>query len=397
MQKFKLDFSIYYAKDRLTSIRDIDLASLSPHELETVSNYILYGKDEEDDKSVVDRKEIQIQTKFNSYNKQHFTSLDEMMESPTFDENILSKDFTKYKKVKPTIDKSKAAQIPEMEQLWVEIERLQQTLDQNSGKAPLQPGTPQLSTKDQYYLKHYLIQLRTQQYYLMDSYFPTIGHRVNKGEFHEDPFRFEMSYPIYPRGTAKQANDKLFANPLLDTSLPASAMDEDKLEELKAAGKPYFDFRDQNHLYYLILHYQDLYGWVEDTPESPLWELLWTLDIYIEKAKLSPQQRLIVEGKKAGMNNKEIQDKLLNELGINHQVNYISTIWKKAVGLIAEAVELNFDEYLCKDYRKAWKKCNTCGELKLRDSRNFVKKTKSSDGFTCRCKTCDALKRKGLI
>jgi hypothetical protein len=32
-----------------------------------------------------------------------------MMESPTFDENILNKDFTKYKKVKPTIDKSKAA------------------------------------------------------------------------------------------------------------------------------------------------------------------------------------------------------------------------------------------------------------------------------------------------
>lgn len=58
MQKFKLDFSIYYAKDRLASIRDIDLASLSPHELETVSNYILYGKDEEDDKSAVDRKEI---------------------------------------------------------------------------------------------------------------------------------------------------------------------------------------------------------------------------------------------------------------------------------------------------------------------------------------------------
>jgi hypothetical protein len=78
----------------------------------------------------------------------------------------------------------------------------------------------------------------------MDSYFPTIGRRANKGEYHEDPFKFEMSYPIYPRGTAKKANDKLFANPLLDTSLPASAMDEDKLSRLKEEGKPYFDFRD---------------------------------------------------------------------------------------------------------------------------------------------------------
>jgi hypothetical protein len=42
-------------------------------------------------------------------------------------------------------------------------------------------------------------------------------------------------------------------------------------------------------------------------------------------------------------------------LGIYHKENYISTIWNKAVGLIAAAAELNYDEYLCKDYKKAWK------------------------------------------
>ena len=68
MQKFKLDFNIYSAKDRLEAIRSIPLETLTPTELETVSNYVLYGKDE-DGTSVVDRKEIEIKTKFNSYNK----------------------------------------------------------------------------------------------------------------------------------------------------------------------------------------------------------------------------------------------------------------------------------------------------------------------------------------
>ena len=64
--KFKLDFNIYSAQDRANSVRSIDLSSLSPTELETISNFILFGKDE-DGTSVVDRKEVQIKTKFNSY------------------------------------------------------------------------------------------------------------------------------------------------------------------------------------------------------------------------------------------------------------------------------------------------------------------------------------------
>jgi hypothetical protein len=64
--KFKLDFTIPTSKERLDAIRDIPLETLNKTELETVSNYILYGKDE-DGTSIVDRKEIYIKTKFNSY------------------------------------------------------------------------------------------------------------------------------------------------------------------------------------------------------------------------------------------------------------------------------------------------------------------------------------------
>lgn len=88
MRKFILDFDIYYASDRLKAASQIPLETLSPLELETVTNYILYGKDE-DGSSSVDRKEIQIKTKFSSYQKDKTVSLDEMMENPAFDENVL--------------------------------------------------------------------------------------------------------------------------------------------------------------------------------------------------------------------------------------------------------------------------------------------------------------------
>jgi hypothetical protein len=57
MAKFTLNFDIPTSKERLEAIKKIDLASLTKTELETVSNYVLYGKDE-DGKSVVDRKEV---------------------------------------------------------------------------------------------------------------------------------------------------------------------------------------------------------------------------------------------------------------------------------------------------------------------------------------------------
>ena len=74
------------------------------------------------------------------------------------------------------------------------------------------------------------------------------------------------------------------------------------------------------------------------------------------------------------------------ELGIDHKENYISTIWKKTLSLIRAAVELNYDEWLCKDYEKAWKVCSRCKRELLRDPRNFVRKAKSNDGLVSCCK-----------
>lgn len=394
MQKFILDFNIYSSKDRLEAIRKIPLETLNKSELETVSNYILYGKDQEDGTSVVDRGEIQIKTKYNSYNKEKFISLDEMIESPTFDEAQLSKNQTIYKKVKPTIDKEKAKDIPGMKELWEQIQNLQDIIDENLGKKEKRSSTPILSQKELYQLKHSLIELRTQQYYLWDSEFQTILGQKNKAEFHGSIVDSQMNYLVLPRGVMKEENDWEFKNPRSQSSgRTATAFTEEQLEQLKQSGKYYFDFREKEHIYCLIQNYWDIVDSIKEIPDSPLHGLIWTLDFYIEKAELSKQQLLIIRDKKLRVPNREITKHLKRELGIYHSENYISTIFNKSIGLINEAAILNYDEWLMKDYDKGWKVCTKCGRELLRDSRNFVKKTKSSDGLTNKCKRCDKEER----
>lgn len=386
MPKFKLDYGIYSSKDRLKAIESIDLSTLNQTELETVTNYILYGKDE-DGTSSVDRKEIQIQTKFSSYNKNKCVSLDEMMENPSFDESQLQHTKTQYKKIKPQIDKEKAKTIPGMQDLWNSIDTMAAQLQ---ALKQIENPTPEIR-KEIYYKNHYLIQLRTQQYILMDSYFPTTQVQKNKFEYFPDPTESHMNYPVFPRGLMRNKVDQDFIEPrsTKNQHIEHEFYTEDYMEKWIQAKKPHIDFRNPDHIYELIQHYTELWDYVKSIPDSPINNLLWTLDFYIQKANLSEQQMLIIRDKKLRFPNKDIAQHLHDELGIYHQENYISTIWNKCTKLIVEAVELNYDEVLCKNYDKAWKVCNRCKQELLRDPRNFVRKTKALDGLTGRCKKCD--------
>lgn len=391
---FNLDFNLETSNERNEFLKQHNLTRLTKKELELCSNYILYGKDlDKDMTSSVDRGEVQIKTKFGTYDKKEPISLDAMLESPTFDESQLKLKPTIYKKVKPVIDKEKAKKIPGMVELWEQIQKLQDLLDENSGKKEKTENTRILTSKEQYYLKHQLIDLRRQQYYLMDSVRETTLIRRNLSTYHENIVNTQLNYPIYPRGVMRTENDEDFKNPRNDNFSVAAATNQEK-EHRKQAGLPYFDFMEKEHIYQLVLHYWDIKMAIESLPDSPLWNLLWTLDFYIEKANLSEQQKLIVRDKKLRTLNKEIAHHLQEELGIYHQENYISTIWNKVVQQIADAAELNYDEWLAKDFEKAWKKCNTCQKILLRDARNFVRKAKASDGLCSKCKQCDRIARK---
>ena len=131
----KLDFSIESSTDRADYVKTyIDpCANYTAKELETISNYLLYGKDE-DGLSCVDRKEIQIKTKHSTWARKDAESLDALLEKPTFDERGIQSGTTRYKTPKPSIDRIADADVPVLKELWKIIDDVQHTIDVSKGK-----------------------------------------------------------------------------------------------------------------------------------------------------------------------------------------------------------------------------------------------------------------------
>ncbi len=376
--------------------KNVDLKSLSQKDLELCTNYVLYGKDK-DGTSMVDKKLIYIKSKHNSYQRQEPLSLEALLEDPNFEESQLKEPTNIYKKIKPSIDKEKVKDIPGMVELWEEIDKLDQFIQIQEGKVKPESPVKKVDSKTLYTLKHTLIDLRRQQYILKDSQFPEIQPRKNYSQFYSNSADYQVNYQVFPIGVMKDEHDIRFTEPWRDNSSTAVRNIEEEIKQLNKEGKFYFNFLDKNHIYQLCLYYYEVKDLARKHPDSLLNNLLLTLDFYIDKAHLSPQQRLILEDKKRRMKNEEISIHLFEELGIHHQENYISTIWNKTCKLVAAAANLHYDEWLARNYDKAWKICGCCGKKLLRDTRNFVRKNNSYDGLTLRCKQCDKKKRLGIL
>ena len=127
-----------------------------------------------------------------------------------------------------------------------------------------------------------------------------------------------------------------------------------------------------------------------DKPDNLLGLIPKTLDYYIGAANLKEQHYTIIQMKIRKCTNKQITNKLTELYGLHHTENYISTIWTQKICVeIANAAVAHYDMFLLRHNEENWKVCNTCGETKLRDNRYFVKKSKTKDGLSGRCKVCD--------
>lgn len=385
----KLDFTIPTSEARKEFIDNLlkESQNYTKKEIETMGNYILYGKDSEDGKSCVDRKEVHISTKYGSYKKKEPESLEALLENPNFNEGIFIKHNNHYKIVKPTIDREKDADIPSIKKLWKEIDRLQYKLDVSTGKIE-DPSVIKYEGIQLYKLKHHLIDLRKQQYHLKDIFKPTIllygssAHQTLPYEEQDFPWGEENSnYDIAPLGVITANSDRFYK--------PKEASKE-KNYEYNENAKFLIDFRNPNHIYFLFENYFDLFTYYESKAESTMHAVIETLDFYAAGAELSEVKQFILNAKKSKLSNEEIQKEVNKKFNLTHTANYISTIWKQNIcGEISEYAQLHYDYYLNRTNKFAWKRCNKCGEIKLKDTREFVRKSRSSDGLSSRCKKCD--------
>ena len=87
---------------------------------------------------------------------------------------------------------------------------------------------------------------------------------------------------------------------------------------------------------------------------------------------------------------------------INHKYNksytpnYISTIFRqRIIPKINEAATMHKEIISNIFFPENFKRCTTCGELKLRCPENFTRKSRANDGFASRCKVCEKKARQG--
>lgn len=445
--RFPLDFTLSTSEERrayVDKIVETQLNLPSAHniqnlnyiftqrELETFSNYILYGKDESTllttpdgakvgGTSSVDRGEIAIQSKYASFARKPVESLNLLMESPTFNENDLSPirpKTNKYTTPKVNFSRKEAQSIPglaeELEPLWDEIDRIDRLIRVNSGDsakieavrkelinelgvtdgndalAHIQSQTP-LDSLKLYKLRHLLIDLRKQQYTIRDCFAPATQMQTQKSSYCADEDLglltnlSSANYTIFPLG-AYTPGDLKFESP---TSLTF-----EHKQHHNDTSIPTIDFTNPSHIHTLYNNYLELEAEVLSNPLSSGADLIRTLDFYRLRANLSPSYERILDLKIKRLTNAKIAQMINEEFGLHHTENYISTIYcRKICEAIAEAAQLNYDGYLERFDPFKWKTCTGCGEKKLKDTRNFTRKARSSDGLTSRCKLCEKKER----
>lgn len=437
--RLNLNFSIPYTDERAEFITDylnsktFEYSKPTNAELETMANYILWGKQRSNDKNVVQDRLIDIPTRSKTWDRAQKTeSLDALLAQPTFNEQQLnSLNGPRYKYPKETFSRSEARKLSDDDQttlfndLWKRIDTLELELnyyDLIHGKRSTEPRA-QLVSKfteseidvakanaaqlNQFkYLKkrHLLVELRREQFTLRDSIKPILlPHQTNSVSTYDNgPTEFDSDILCAPIGLKYKTD--LCARLFSEDRYPIPS--DFKEEELASIISMYwarkqhasttlvFDFQNPTHVGEVFSLWEALNDTEDTTSLTTTPEFIDTLKYYINKADLTDVQRFILDAKLARQSNADISHLVNKQYNKSYTINYISTIFRqKIIPSICAAASSQAEVIENLPYPENFKKCKTCGRVLLCSPTNFVRKTRSPDGFSTQCKKCDRLSR----
>lgn len=432
--RLHLDWNLTLKSERATFAQSYleTLKNPTPEELETISNYILWGKNsltEKDGPARLKDDGIFLESKWNGSTP--IESLDELTESPSFSENdLLPLSAPVPKKVREIFSREEARKhasptiLENLEALWYQIDTTELTLNfyelaHNKRKnPPRQSLLDRLSTEEidaaraksaklnqrtYLKLKHQLIDLRQQQYNFQDTYHHVLTPlKMKPYQESGSSSEFGADITIKPLGlNARGLFDKLYQKVFNKAHFPEP--DEFSAADLKSLGrllwknngtKKIFDFGEVDHLSKLVAMWDELEDKAEESEGLRIF--LDTARVYISLAQLDPKEELILNMKKKKKSNEEIRQAIEKKFGHSYQTNYISTLYCKKV-LVKIAAAAKFHREVCENlfFPENFKKCKDCGRVLLLDERNWVRRKRSNDGFSPRCKRCEKIKRDG--
>ena len=345
----KMDWSIEDAEGRKKKVEEI-IANTPPERLtstylEKMADYMIFAMNKEERK----QKKILTDNRMVTVNKREisFEGLVDKLESGesavhniiTNDKNIL---FTR----KDTITQKDLKEIPYLKEIKDAINILNEKRKTKTGR-------------EAFLYKKWIIELGKDQYVIKECF----------------------RKPIRLKGNFNKSN--------FDTNLEDKIWVDDKGEVHNDSTINMFN---PKHISLLLQYYSKLKQDKYDVFTSDMHYLMEDLDIYIDRAleKKYPLYYDLLIYKIDGMKNQDIQQKLFEDYGIKHSVEYISSLWRNKIPkLIAEEAE---NDWLLWHYtveeKGKWKKCNKCGQVKLAHNRFFSKNSTSKDGWYSICKEC---------
>lgn len=222
------------------------------------------------------------------------------------------------------------------------------------------------SGKDAFIIKKTIIEMRKEQYIVKDAY-----------------------------------RKPILIQPLFSTAAPIQ-LDSKEWLEYKENGSfticwSGLSFLDEKVCSAILCNYAQLKQGGDSKFQNDTWFLIESFDNLYSKALLNyPLYERIVIYKIDGLQNITIQQKIEEEFGIRHSLEYISSLWRNKIPkLIAEAA---LEDWLVWVHtfkmRGKWKRCSRCGQVKLAHNRFFSLNRTSKDGFYSICKKCRNSKSK---
>ena len=440
--RLQLDFKLTTTDERASFLNEYlrrpEFTKRPPtsDELETMGNYLLWGKDPVTGLNAKQTGLVDIETRHGTWDRDNCDSLDELLEQPTFNEASLQSLGSAPIKVKREVfsRREALAKCPDylvetFTELFRQIDELDLAINyyelaHNRRKNPpreellrkfsaeeQQTLQEKATHWNQYkYLKkrHELVELRREQYTLRDSYAEPILLR-EPALVNDEATRPQLNADIevLPLGTCGQGERSHLIFRPWEEIIPTNYTEEQlqlisdvywaKQKYTPSGTQMFIDFRELEHIYEMFLAYFDL----EDAAahaelESNMPELMRTLRFYVERADLTPLQRELLDMKLNKEKNTDIAEKINKKWKKTYTPNYISTIFRqRIIPKINEAARYHEKIIGNVFFEEEFKTCTACGRTLLRDTDNFTRKTRSKDGFTSRCKICEKKARKG--
>ena len=264
------------------------------------------------------------------------TSLDSLLEECPSAENTLSPIAKNiYYKGKRKVSRLLHKNLPNMSQLWVAIDNLENNLGDNPN----------------FRAKRLAIALRREQYAILEFCLP--------------------QKPPLPQPRAHKEY------------LPwADGV------ELENGDIALLDLSNTTHMAHFLLLLPELLEYCT-SPYSDLYTMLEEVGRALTQASLSPSQRLVLTLYYSGHSGKEIADECNSRFGVHYNQAYISTILHAQIPRKVARIYTNIrDERLYSKVPSKWRVCPHCGRKLLLSPYNFYRRKNRPDGYSILCKAC---------